>query len=205
MPASPGPTALLAALLVLSAIGVVHAPGVLHAQPADAPRTAKKAAPVVRAPVPISGKGEAGLPAPVVDMRQAILEAVRSGRIEDLRTAIELNEIRPVIADGGAGDPLATLRSLSADGSGADVLAALGRVLEAGWVAVPVGADIENNRVYVWPHFAETGVRILEPEAAAELALVVPPEDLGPMLATGIYGYWRIGIGADGTWHFLRR
>jgi hypothetical protein len=148
--------------------------------------------------------GEA-LPLPVSDMRDAILEAVNSGRLEDLRQAIELNEIRPVIGDGDENDPLAALRKASGDGDGRDVLAAIGRILDADWVAVPLGRDIENNLVYVWPRFAETGVVGLTVDEIAELARILPTGALAPMLERGVYDDWRLGIAADGTWHFLRR
>ncbi|MEZ5817252.1 MAG: hypothetical protein R3D44_09235 [Hyphomicrobiaceae bacterium] len=145
------------------------------------------------------------MPAPVADMRAAILEAVRSGRLEDLRYAIELNEMRPVFGAGGERDLIAAIRNASADGEGHDVLAALGRILDADWVAVPRGADIENNRIYVWPRFAETGTAGLEMDAIAELARILPAGTLALALEQGVYNYWRIGIAADGTWHFLRR
>jgi hypothetical protein len=134
-------------------------------------------------------------------MRETILEAIRSGRLEDLRPAIELNELKPVIGDGSEGDPVATLRRLSADGEGRDILGALGRILEAGWAAVPMGADIENNRIYVWPGFAATGIATLGADDSAALAAIVPPDQLAAMQKSGVYSYWRLGIAADGTWH----
>lgn len=138
-------------------------------------------------------------------MREAILEAVRSGRPGDLSTAIELNEIKPVIGDGGPGDPLEAIRRLSPDNQGHDLLAAVGRVLESSWVAVAAGPDIENNRVYVWPKFTQTGIASLSRDEEAEFALLVPAEERAEMVKSGVYTYWRIGIGADGTWHYLRR
>lgn len=151
------------------------------------------------------GKGGEGLSPSAADMRAAILEAVHAGRIDDLRQAIELNEIPPVIRDGGESDPIATLREQSADGEGRDVLEAVGHILEADWIAVPLGRDIENNLVYVWPRFAETGVVGLSVDEIADLARIVPVGTLAPMLEKGVYDGWRIAIAADGTWHFLRR
>jgi len=151
------------------------------------------------------GKAGEGLPAAAADMRAAILEAVHTGRLDDLREAIELNEIRPVIGDGQDADPLVAIRKASRDGQGRDVLDALGRILEAEWIAVPRGADIENNLVYVWPRFAETGVVGLTADEKAALAVILPADALAPTLEKGVYDHWRIGIAADGTWHFLRR
>ncbi|MGE0764856.1 MAG: hypothetical protein AB7L90_00175 [Hyphomicrobiaceae bacterium] len=151
------------------------------------------------------GKAGDGLPAPVTEMRAAILEAARGGQLEDLREAIELNEIRPVIGSGDESEPIAAIRDLSRDGDGRDVLEAITRILDADWVAVPVGRDIENNQVYVWPRFAETGVVGLTVDEIADLARIVPAGALAPMLENGVYDSWRIVIGADGTWHALRR
>jgi hypothetical protein len=150
-------------------------------------------------------QGTAGLPLPVLEIREAILAAVATGRIEDIKTAIELNEMKPAFGDAIAADPIAWLKQASGDGEGRDVLAALGRILEAGYVALPLGRDPENPKVYVWPHFAETGIADLSPERAAELARIVPPDAVAAMRERGRYDYWRIGIGAEGVWHFLRR
>lgn len=201
MPARHRPPALLAALLVLSALGVVHAPETVRAQAREKPPSPSAG---VVAPI-VTGRAGAGLPQPVADMREAILEAARSGRIEELRHPIELNELKPMIGDGASDDPIATLKRQSADGEGRDVLAMLERLLESRWAALPLGADIESNRIYVWPAFATTGLEGLSPEAQADLARLVPPELLDAMRQAGTYSYWRIGIGADGTWHSLTR
>ena len=54
-----------------------------------------------------------GLPQPVMQMCEAILEAVRSGKLEDLRIAIEMNELKPVIGDGANDDPIAPGNAIS--------------------------------------------------------------------------------------------
>ena len=138
-------------------------------------------------------------------MREAILEACRSGRLEDLRHAIELNELRPLIGDGAGGDAIAILKGMSADGEGRDILAAIERILASSWAAIPLGADIENNRIYVWPGIAATGTASLDAAARAELARIAPPETLAEIEASGVYSYWRLAIAADGTWHSFSR
>jgi hypothetical protein len=199
-----------AAVFVLALAGLVHAtlgqfPA--HAQSmGSSPQRkghAPQAAPSVPRSAPDVREGLAGLPAPVLEMREAILAAVKSGRLDDLMTAIELNEIKPTFSDGPVADPIAHLRKLSTDGEGRDVLAALADILEAGYVALPLGRDIENNRIYVWPHFAETGVADLSPASEVELYRLVPVAEARRMRQDGQYDFWRIGIGADGVWHFL--
>ena len=195
MPAPARLLALLAILLVLSVAGLVHVADPVRAQAPGEPAARGKTAPIQ------TGKAGEGLPKPVAEMREAILEAALSGRLDDLRQAIELNELKPVIGDGSAGDPIASLKRLSADGQGQDILAALMRILGASWAAVPLGADIENNRIYVWPRFAATGITALDANDNAALAAIVPPDRHEAMLKSRIYDYWRIAIAADGTWH----
>jgi hypothetical protein len=138
-------------------------------------------------------------------MREAILSAVRSGRIEELRHAWELNELKPdlgvALADG---DPIAHWKRISGDGEGREVLAALGEILDSGYVVLPLGRDLENNKVYVWPYFAEVSLDKLTPAQEVELLRLVSPAALKDMRAAGKYTHWRIAIGADGTWHSFR-
>lgn len=195
------PITVATSLLVLITGFIVHAPGSCDAQGAKRPAAATPA----HKAAPATGQGEAGLPEPVLRMREAIQDAVHSGRLDDLKTALELNEMKPEIGDGTSGDQLAALRGLSADGQGADILAALGRILDAPWIAVPLGRDVENNRIFVWPRLAETPLDPLGPDDAAALAAIVGPEAADAMRKSGRYSHWRLGIGADGTWHYLRK
>lgn len=147
----------------------------------------------------------AKLPAHVQEMRDAILSAVRSGRIEDLREALELNELKPELADTPVPDPVAYWKRISGDGEGREVLAALGLVLEAGYVVLPLGKDVENNRIYVWPYFAEVPLDKLTPAQEVELLRLVSPQAAKDMRSAGRYTHWRVTIGADGTWHSFRK
>ena len=201
MPARHRLSALIAALLVLSTVVIVHAPKSARAQAERGDRATSRA----QGAVVVFGRAGAGLPPPVSDMRDAILEAVRTGNLESLRAAIELNELKPIIGEGAGDDPIADLRRLSADGEGRDVLAALEAILDAGWAAVPLGADIENNRIYVWPRFAATGTGSLSADERAELGRIVPADRLDANQQSGTYSYWRLGISADGTWHSFTR
>ena len=156
-------------------------------------------------PAPDIRYGSEGLPAPVVDMREAILSAVRSGQIEELRHAWELNELKPDLGVASVGDPVAHWRQISGDGAGREILAALAEILDAGYVVLPLGADLENNRLYVWPYFAEVPLDKLSPAQEVELLRLVPPAVAKDMRSAGKYTHWRIVIGADGTWHSFRR
>jgi hypothetical protein len=168
--------------------------------------------------------GSEGLPGAVEDMREAILSAVRSGDIEDLRHAYELNELKPDLGlnlgtDSGSrlgsnsgsdrsrpsDDPVAYWRRISEDGAGREILAILATLLDGGYVSLPLGRDLENDRVYVWPYFAEVPLDSLSPAQEVELLRLVSPARAAQMQAAGKYTYWRLAIGADGTWHSFKQ
>jgi hypothetical protein len=147
----------------------------------------------------------AKLPAPVREMREAILNAVRSGDIEELRHAFDLNELKPDLGQSPLADPVAHWKQVSGDGQGLEILAILAEILEAGYVIVPFGRDLENNKIYVWPYFAEVPLDKLTPAQEVELLRLVSPVTLRDMKAAGRYTHWRLAIGADGTWHAFRK
>jgi len=158
---------------------------------------------------PVVNKGGAHLPAPVEEMRESILAAVRSGNIEELRYAFELNEMKPELGPGfGPGamsDPIAYWRKMSGDGEGREILAALGTILEMECAVLPLGRDVENNKVYVWPYLAELAPAKLTPAQQVDLLRLVTPAAAAAMKAAGKYNSWRLVIGADGTWHSFVR
>ena len=215
-PIRPYRTATLTAVFLIVLTALVHegASTTVSAQTGkSAPAETSKELPgPSRAPAKAGRKtqvevhyGTDRLPRPVLEMREAILAAVKSGRIEELRIAIEMNEIKPNFGDGPVPDPIAFLKQASGDGEGREVLAALGNLLEAGYAILPLGRDLENNRIYVWPYFAETGVANLKPEQEVELYRLVTPAAAREMRTKGRYSSWRVGIAADGTWHVMAR
>jgi hypothetical protein len=138
-------------------------------------------------------------------MREALLAAIESGDIEELRSAYDLNEPKPDLGAPAKADPVAHWKRISGDGQGREVLAALSLILEAGYVVLPLGPDLENNRLYVWPYFAEWPLDRLTPRQDVELMRLVPASAAREMKAKGKYSHWRLVIGADGTWHTLRK
>lgn len=145
------------------------------------------------------------LPAQVVEMREALLAAVHAGRIEDLLTPLAWNELPPEIADDKVADPIAYWKSLSGDGEGREILAALGRILDMGPAREPIGADVENNSVYVWPYLATRDLSKLTPAEEVDLYRLVSPAEAKAMRAGKRWTWWRLAIGADGTWLSFRR
>lgn len=147
---------------------------------------------------------EMPLPAAAEEMREALLAAASSGDLEDLRFAFELNEMKPDLGQGfgpdGERDCVAYWRSISEDGTGRDVLDALRRILALPRAAVPLGPDVENSIVYVWPYLAELPVRQLTEPQARDLAGLLPKGEDAAQWAEGRYRYWKLSISADGTW-----
>lgn len=145
------------------------------------------------------------LPPQVIEMRDGILAAVAMGDIDELRTPLEWNELPPDIADGPVDDPIAHWKSLSVDGEGREILAALAEVLALSPAVERGGRDIENNRLFIWLYFAERRLDTLTPAEDVDLYRLVPPAEARAMKQSGRYTWWRLVIGADGTWHTFKR
>lgn len=145
------------------------------------------------------------LPANVAEMRDAILAAAHSGSMEDLKVAIEWNELKPDFGDEAQGDPIAFLKRISADGEGRETLAALANILALAPAVLPTGKDPENNSVYVWPYLAELPLEKLTPGEEVDLYRLMPPAAAKAMREKKKWSWWRLAIGADGTWHSLRK
>lgn len=191
------------------------------------------------------------LPRNTAETRDAILAAIATGRIDELRGAFELNEMPPDVGQGPGEDALAYLKSLStsappppqppvtaepkapatppggasaagaagsvalpspanpvdvnapAAGDGRDILEAIGMILKLPPTVIPAGRDFENNGIYVWPYLAELDLSKLRDSEAADLAALVGAEAAAKMITSKRWTYWRIAIGADGTWHSL--
>ena len=145
------------------------------------------------------------LPPAVVELRETMLAAIETGRIEELRHALDLSNIKPDTGAPSNADPIAHWRSAFGDTQGREVLAALSLILDTGYVAVRRGSDIENNQLYVWPYFAEVPLSQLTPRQEVELLRLVPAGVAREMKEKGKYTHWRLVVGADGTWHSFRK
>lgn len=89
------------------------------------------------------------LPLSVAQMHDAILAAVDSGQIEELRSVLDWNELKPEVSDTPVADAVAYWRQISADGEGREILTILADILRQPYEILPVGPDAENNRLYV--------------------------------------------------------
>lgn len=147
----------------------------------------------------------ANLPRPVAEMIDAINVAVNSGNIEDLRIAIEWNELPPAFSPDEIDDPVNFLKNASQDKSGRQMLAILGNLLAVGPARQPLGRDPENTGVYVWPYLSELPLDQLTPAEEVDLYRLVPTDVIASMRAAKRWTWYRVVIGADGTWHAFMR
>ena|SRR6185295_3419913 len=140
------------------------------------------------------------LPAPVARTRARILEAARSGDVEQLAAVMQSGETMPIFTFGDEKNPLIYWRANYPDSGGVEVLAILINILEAGFVRIDPGTPQE---MYVWPYFAFTPLKTLTPEQKVALFRIVTGADYKEMNEFGAYIFYRLGIAPDGTWHFF--
>lgn len=188
---------LCAPLFVTGGFWLVH-----DHPPAALAQTGEKRAPSA---APLERAFHGALPQSVIDMREMILAAVHAGDISMLEDAIEWNEILPDFGPEGQADPIGYWKRTSADGQGREVLAVLANLLALPPARLAIGRDPENAIVYVWPYLSEVLPHALSPAEEVELYRLVPVAEARAMLAAKKWSWWRIAIGADGTWHTFRK
>lgn len=150
------------------------------------------------APIPEIITDLSRLPAPVARTRERILAAARSGELQQL--AALMNETMPIFSFTEEKDPIAFWKATYPDSDGIEALSILTTILETGFVHVDEGTPHE---MYVWPYFVRMSLAALTPQQKVELFRIVTGADYKDMLAFGVYAFYRLGIGPDGTWHFF--
>ncbi|MEQ1670160.1 MAG: hypothetical protein ABL893_04810 [Hyphomicrobium sp.] len=149
--------------------------------------------------VPGAMAGEQPLPAHVAETREMILAAVRAASLEDLAAVIDASAVKPDFGLASGDNPIAGLKALSADGRGLEILAALRDVLDVAPATLPLGKDLENNLVYVWPYLAEKPLDTLSSADEIELYRLMPAAKVAEMREKKRWIWWRLAIGADGS------
>ncbi|MDS1134695.1 hypothetical protein [Nitratireductor indicus] len=141
------------------------------------------------------------LPEPVRRMHDLIVEACKTGDLEQLRPLIGMGEDATQLSLGGIeGDPLQFLRELSGDDEGQEIMAILLEVLQAGYVHADVGTPSE---LYVWPYFFAVPLDSLDKRQRVELFTLVTAGDYEEMKNFGAYVFYRVGITPEGHWAFF--
>lgn len=136
----------------------------------------------------------------VEELVTLLRQAVASGQIDGLKAALELNGVKPDVGANQDADVIGHLKASSADPEGYAVLAILSLLLDGPPILLPLGRDLENNRVWVWPAFAETPLARLTPTEQVQLRKLVREPELAKMRVKGKYSGPRLIIGQDGLW-----
>jgi hypothetical protein len=140
------------------------------------------------------------LPPAVALMRERILAAARTGKLDVLVSAMQSSKTLPIFSQTGDKDPIAYWRRNYPDSEGLEVLAILTEILDTPCVRVDAGTPEET---YVWPYFARMQLKTLTPEQKVELFKIITGGDYKDMLNAGTYNFFRLGIGQDGGWRFF--
>lgn len=141
------------------------------------------------------------LPFPARRMRELILEATKSGKLENLRPYIGTGDNMTMLSLGGIdGDPIEFLKRETGDENGHEILAILEEVLEAGYVHIDKGTEQE---LYVWPYFFAYPLEKLNDKQMVELFRIVTYGDFQDMKDFGGYIFYRVGITPTGRWSFF--
>ena len=202
-------------VLTLAASGVMLAPSDVRSEPLKSPPTSppllvqqttaaddKRTGHVIplapSSPVAEIITDLSRLPPPVARTRERILAAARSGELQQL--ADLMNETTPIFSFTDDKDPVAFWKAVYPDSDGVEALSILITILETGFVQVDAGTPHE---MYVWPYFVRMSLPALTPAQKVELFRIVTGADYKDMLAFGVYAFYRLGIGPDGTWQFF--
>ncbi len=193
-------------LLVTALAGLVHRPIATVAAEKLTGKTAIAAPADPAQPLDYDRRTDVSkLPRPVAEMLDAIQSAVASGEIEELRTAIEWNELPPAFGPDQTDEPIEFLKQASADKSGRQMLAIMADLLSVGPARQPLGRDPENTDVFIWPYLAERPIDELSPPEQVDLYRIVPADVVDTIRQKKRWTWYRLVIGADGTWHAFMR
>ena len=143
---------------------------------------------------------EGRLPPQARDMILRIRDAIGTGDINRLRITIERNETPPIFERGAKGHGVDILKRRSADGQGKEMLHLLRRTLDSGFMIQAAAAAPEQM---IWPWFARLAPARFDAAMRAQAWGLVRVADIGMSVQSGQPLFHRLGIGADGTWHYF--
>jgi hypothetical protein len=154
------------------------------------------------------------LPANVRRMRSLILDAARSGDLQQLQKPIETNEVPPSFGKTGrdaktssqpsrpamAAALIQQFAQMSGDSKGRETMGQIINILAVGQARINAG---QPNEMFVWPYFAVLDPRLLTPQQEVDALRTMSAYSLQDWREKGRYPGWRIGIGPDGTWQYF--
>lgn len=200
-PASCRPNRIQSVLVVLVLAIIVQFSGTLNSSAQDTTAKSFQLAENDGQVPQDTGQPDIKLPKNVTEMRDALLAAARSAKIDELRTPYAWNELPPAISKDKIDDPIAYWKRISRDGQGLEILMILDKLLALPPAKLNVGKDYENSALYVWPYLSELDLTKLTPRQQFELRTLLPPHEAKKIMASRKWTWWRLAIGADGTWH----
>lgn len=140
------------------------------------------------------------LPKPVARMHAQLTEAAELADLDRIQMILESNEMPPTLSLTEIGDPIEFLKESSGDGEGLETMAILADTLAAGYIHVDQGTPHE---MYIWPYFARYPFAKLTPVQKVEMYRLITSADFAEMEAYGVWLFYRVGIGKDGTLHYF--
>ena len=141
------------------------------------------------------------LPAPVKLMRQKIIDAAKSGDVNNLKPLLGTSsDPTQLSVSDTVKDPIAYIKQLSGDGDGLETMAIMIDLLNSGYVHLD---EEDNEEIYVWPYFVAMPIDNLSKQQLVELFQIMTAGDLEQMKEIGTYSFFRIGITPDGKWRFF--
>jgi hypothetical protein len=165
-----------------------------------APATEDAAEPHARAEDPDIVMDPARLPPAVAATRERILKAARSGDPQQVFALMKANGSMPVFSHTQRLDPTAIWRESYPDSDGIEILSILFTILTTAPLRTDPGTPAET---YLWPYFARLPLSSLTPAQKVDLFRIITGSDYREMLASGRYGFYRVGIAPDGTWRYF--
>lgn len=145
------------------------------------------------------------LPLPVMELRDALLTAAKTGNLEEFKAATDVSSTKPDLGGDQNLDIQAALKAASGDADGREALAALSEVLELAPATLPLGRDLENNLVYVWPYLSSKPLDTLSASEVIDLYRLVPAAKVIEMRHKRRWLWWQIEIAADGRLLSLKK
>jgi hypothetical protein len=125
--------------------------------------------------------------------------------MDELKNALDMSVTQPDFGMSDKMDPIKALKAQSSDNKGREILAILLNLLTLPAATQPLGSDIENNTVYIWPYLATRPLDKLTPAEEVDLYRLVTPAKAAEMHEKKRWMWWCLAITADGNWLMFKR
>ncbi|WP_052715605.1 hypothetical protein [Devosia chinhatensis] len=161
------------------------------------PALAQETAETPQWPEPEISDDISALPEPVRAKRQALIDAARSGDIEELRALVEAQASPPNVSFGNPEDAVDYLKDASEDDDGRQILGLLIDLFDQPYAFYP---DSGGQTNYIWPYLAELPPDSLTPEQQVDAYRLLDSAQIEELKQFGAWYYWRTVINEAGDW-----